>query len=81
MKTFKSQLEISSVKDIGVLIRKQRAERNLSQIEAASLCNVGVRFLSDLENGKESVRMDLVLSVLKTFGVKIHVESKKINGK
>jgi transcriptional regulator with XRE-family HTH domain len=81
VKLERNKQNIDSIQAIGILVRKQRFERNLSQIEAASLCNVGVRFLSDLENGKESVRLDLVFKVLKTFGLKVFIESKKPNGK
>jgi len=40
----------------------------LTQTEAAGLCNVGTRFISELENGKPTMHFDKALKVLKHFG-------------
>ena len=64
-----SSVRINTPADIGRIIRKKRKGDGLSLIEAAALCNVGYRFLSDLENGKETVQLDKVLQVLKGLGI------------
>ncbi|MBO4827933.1 MAG: helix-turn-helix transcriptional regulator [Fibrobacter sp.] len=46
---------------------------NLTQADCAAFCGVGIRFLSDLENGKESLHLGKVLQVMKMLGLKLHI--------
>jgi len=64
---------VSSSQDLGVLVRNKRKQDELTQIELAELTGVGVRFLSELENGKPSVQLDKVLLVLAGLGLKLGV--------
>ena len=45
--------------------------------DAAALCGVGYRFMSDLENGKATVQVGKVLQVLKALGLDVTVETRK----
>jgi len=65
-----------NTKTIGKLVRKSRKDQGLTQAEAAGYLNVGIRFLSDLENGKPTVQLEKALHVLKGFGFKIFAVSK-----
>ena len=65
---------IASVKDIGNLVKATRIKQQLTQIQLAQLSNVGVRFLSDLENGKPTCEIDKILKVLSNLGIKLIVE-------
>ncbi len=60
--------------DIGTLVRTQRKNLGLTQVEAAGLCGVGVRFWSELENGKETLHLEKVLSVLSRLGIGLTAE-------
>lgn len=53
---------------IGDFVRERRKANKLSQRELAELAGVGVRFITELERGKETVRLDAVQRVLATFG-------------
>ncbi len=55
--------------EIGMVIRQARKESGLSQKEVASMCRVGARFLSDLENGKPSIHLGKTMQVLRAFGL------------
>jgi len=44
-------------------------------VEAAGLVNVGVRFLSELENGKPTVRLDKLLQVVHGLGLELSLTS------
>ena len=44
-------------KDLADIIRKKRKEQKLTQPQLAGLCNVGVRFIVDLESGKETCQI------------------------
>jgi HTH-type transcriptional regulator/antitoxin HipB len=59
---------VADLKSIGVLLRTKRKQLRLTQSDAAGLCNVGTRFISELENGKTTMHFDKVLKVLNRFG-------------
>lgn len=66
-----------TVADIGSAIRKKRKEDGLTLADAAALCGVGYRFMSDLENGKETVQVGKVLKVLTALGLDMTIEARK----
>ena len=49
-------------------IKEKRKSTGLTQPELAEKAGVGLRFIRELEQGKESLRMDKVNQVLKLFG-------------
>lgn len=63
--------------DIGTAARKKRKEDGLTLADAAALCGVGYRFMSDLENGKETVQVGKVLKVLTALGLDMTIEARK----
>ena len=67
-------MQITSMKDIGLLVRKKRKKLKLTQIQLAQLSNVGTRFLSDLENGKPTCEVEKTLKVLSNLGIKLTVQ-------
>ncbi len=70
------QYHIKSPMQIGNLVRKIRKKYKLTQSEAASLCHVGTRFLSDMENGKPSLHLGKVMHVIQVFGLKVLLQPK-----
>ena len=54
---------------IAVFIRQQRKAAGLTQEEFALRSGLGLRFVRELESGKESVRMDKVNQALAMFGM------------
>lgn len=60
---------VRSATDAGAVIRELRKKKGLTQAQAASLCNVGVRFFSELENGKPNLQLNRVLKVVQNFGL------------
>ena len=50
-------------------IKTNRKAAGLSQKEFAALSGLGLRFVRDLEQGKETVRMDKVNQALAMFGM------------
>ena len=49
-------MRINSMKVLGQAIRARRKELGYSQQEMAEYCGCGTRFVSDLENGKETIQ-------------------------
>lgn len=68
--------EVTNLREIGIFLRKKRKEMGLTQSEAAGLCNVGVRFISDMENGKSTMHVDKVFKVLNRFGILIGISER-----
>ncbi len=55
---------------IAEFIKQKRKEAGLTQEEFAIRAGIGLRFLRELEQGKETVRMDKVNQALSMFGMK-----------
>jgi y4mF family transcriptional regulator len=64
----KNWVEVIDLKAIGAIMRARRKQMKLTQSDTAGLCNVGTRFISELENGKPTMHFDKALKVLKHFG-------------
>ena len=53
---------------IGMFIKEKRKEAGLTQEEFAIRSGLGLRFVREMEQGKETVRMDKVNQALAMFG-------------
>lgn len=67
---------IRTAADLGQAVRKQRKSDGLTLADVAGLTNVGVRFLSELENGKPTVRLDKLLRVTSALGLQLYLTSR-----
>ena len=54
---------------IGVYIKQERKKAGLTQEEFAMRAGLGLRFIRELEQGKETVRLDKVNQALAMFGM------------
>ena len=54
---------------IGDYLKKKRKEADLTQGEFALRSGLGLRFIRELEQGKETVRLDKVNQALGMFGM------------
>lgn len=52
-------------------LKEKRNTANLTQPELAEKAGVGLRFVRDVEQGKETVRLDKVNQVLQLFGYQV----------
>jgi len=64
---------VRTPQELGALVRAIRTEAGLDQATAAGLAGVGTRFLGDIERGKPTVRLGLVLQVLERLGLELSV--------
>lgn len=62
--------------EIGEAIRKRRKEQGVTQAECAALCGVGVRFISNLENGKQTAELSKVIHVLHSLGLELMIQPR-----
>jgi y4mF family transcriptional regulator len=61
---------------IAKYIKEKRRQLKLTQPELAERAGVGLRFVRELEQGKQSVRLDKVNQVLSLFGNELGVIQK-----
>ena len=54
--------------NIGIFIKEKRKQLKLTQPELAERAGVGLRFVRELEQGKQTVQLDKVNQVLSLFG-------------
>ena len=53
---------------LGAFVKEKRNMVKLTQPELAAKAGVGLRFIRELEQGKETLRLDKVNQVLQLFG-------------
>lgn len=57
--------------DLADFVKTKRKAVKLTQPELAEKAGVGLRFIRELEQGKESLRLDKVNQVLQLFGYQV----------
>jgi y4mF family transcriptional regulator len=62
---FKNKMTLSG------FIKEKRVSSRLTQPQLADKAGVGLRFVRDLEQGKETLRLDKVNQVLRLFGYEL----------
>lgn len=79
VRTKKSQTRRPPMKleALAVKVREERKAQGLSQTELAQLAGVSLNFLSQLETGKATVRIDKVLQVMATLGLEFKLRYGK----
>ena len=56
---------------IAEYVKRMRRETGLTQVDLSEKAGVGLRFVRELEQGKESLRLDKVNQVLSLFGSQV----------
>lgn len=69
-------LVLKDISQLGSAVRSKRKQDGLTQQDLAAIANVGVRFISDLENGKPTVQLDSVITVLQALGLQLLLLAK-----
>jgi HTH-type transcriptional regulator/antitoxin HipB len=63
-----------TTKSLGRIIRERRKSLGMNQAELAMVSNTGLRFISELENGKPTCQLGRALKVLEVLGLRTVVE-------
>ncbi len=64
---------IKNTERLGALIRAKRTFLKVTQKELALAAGTGLRFIIDLERGKETCRIGKVIDVLQALGISIQL--------
>ena len=59
--------------NIGEIVRQSRKAAGLRQDQLAASAGVGLRFVVELERGKQTVQLDKILRVLTALGIRMTV--------
>ena len=68
--------KIGTAAELGRLVRTHRKSKHLTLETVSGLCNVGTRFLSEFERGKETAEIGKVLKALRTLGLEVIVRPR-----
>jgi y4mF family transcriptional regulator len=61
---------------ISKYVKTMRKEYNLTQVDLSEKAGVGLRFVRELEQGKQTLRIDKVNQILNLFGSEVGVVTK-----
>lgn len=64
-----------TAKELGETIRNTRKTQGLTQPQLAMACGTGVRFIVDLEAGKETCQLGKALNVIQTLGLALDLRA------
>ncbi len=67
--------------EIGKLVRQTRKNLGVTQKDLALTSGTGLRFVIDLEKGKETAEIGKVLTVLHTLGIRLALTPPSAPGK
>lgn len=68
-------MNIKNVVELAQIIKQTRKEQKLTQAQLAAASGVGVRFIVDLENGKETCQIAKTIRIVKMLGLDIEISS------
>lgn len=68
------QIPLTSVQDAGVAIRTLRKRAGIRIDDFALTAGVSKQFMTDLENGKATVQMGMVLSLLQRLSLRVSLD-------
>ena len=63
-------------RELGVIVRQKRRLDGVTQAELAGLTGIGIRFVSELENGKATAEIGKVFAVLGGLGLSVAISQR-----
>ena len=63
----------NKIAKLGSIVRQERKEQGLTQEQLAATTGVGVRFIRELEKGKESCHIGKALTVVLMLGIDVTI--------
>ena len=66
----------ATAQELGRIVREERKRKGYTQSKLARFSGVGITFVSNLENGKETSELGKTLRVLQTLGMDLSADSR-----
>ena len=70
---------VTSVAQLGSIIREFRKSHDLTLEKVSNITNISMRFLSELERGKESAEIGKALAVINKLGLELILQPRVYN--
>ena len=64
-----------TTKELGEIVKNARKAQGLTQPQLAMACGTGVRFIVDLEAGKETCQIGKALNVIQSLGLVVDIHA------
>ncbi|MBL6783365.1 MAG: helix-turn-helix transcriptional regulator [Alphaproteobacteria bacterium] len=68
----------NKIAELGMIIRQTRKQQGLTQEQLAASTGIGVRFIRELEYGKESCHIGKALTVVAMLGIDVVIGGKTL---
>lgn len=68
----------NKIEKLGRIVKQARKEQGLTQEQLAATTGVGVRFVRELEQGKESCHIGKVFMVVAMLGIDVQINGNKL---
>lgn len=69
-------IPITSPKTLGKVLRKYRMEQNLTQTEAGQRFNLTQKTVSNIEAGKQGVRLETLFNIMSALGLEMQLQPR-----
>lgn len=76
VRLFYCMKEIFTAKDLGKIIQERRKEKKLTQKAVSDVTGLSTSFISDVENGKETIEFSKVLILLKILSMDLVIKNR-----
>ena len=67
---------VNSVKELGAVIREFRKSHQLTLEKVSGITNISMRFLSELERGKETAELGKALATINKLGLELIIQPR-----
>ena len=81
MTELKYPYRIRLPKYMGRAIKDTRNKKKMTQSDLADITGTSVKFISDVERGKETVQMDKVFNLARALGLQIYLTLDPLSSK
>jgi len=71
-----TKVTIKTARELGQIIRDTRKSQNLTLERVSGMSHLGMRFLSELERGKETAELGKALRVIQKLGLEIVLQPR-----
>ena len=68
--------KIKTPMELGSFIKTFRESQNMTQLDVAGLANTGNRLIVDIEKGKPTVQIQMILKIIDLLGLEIIIQRK-----
>jgi y4mF family transcriptional regulator len=66
-------MKIDDAQAFGKMVKQYRKRQRISQSQLAAIAHTGLRFISDLENGKPTIQLNKALKVALLLGITFEI--------